>query len=110
MSQSTTTRYFYNYKPNKKNYMSTKITKVHVSNFSKYEAAGMRVSTSKLKATIPDGLLSPVGSKLLPQVKEVKYLEILLTLYRTTVWKKEPKLSILRSIYVPTSPMVMGFG
>lgn len=75
----------------------------------------MRVSTSKLKATILDGLLSPpVGSKLLPQVKEVKYLEILLTLYRTTVWKKElsqnAKLSILRSIYVPTSPMVMGFG
>lgn len=70
----------------------------------------MRVSTSKLKATILDGLLPPVGSKLLPQVKEVKYLGILLTLYRTTVWKKEPKLSILRSIYVPTSPMVVGFG
>ncbi|KAI3358062.1 hypothetical protein L3Q82_003076 [Scortum barcoo] len=79
-----------------------------------------------------------VGGEVLPQVEEFKYLGVLFTsegkikreidrrdwcsvrslcamsVYRTVVVKKElsrkAKLSIYRSVYVPTSPMVMNFG
>ena len=96
------------------------------------EAVGMRVSTSKSEAmvlcrkTVECSLR--VGSELLPQAKEFKYLGVLFTsegkmeremdrrigaasavmraLYRSVVVKKElsrkAKLSIYRSIYVPT--------
>ena len=96
------------------------------------EAVGMRVSTSKSEAmvlcrkTVECSLR--VGSELLPQAKEFKYLGVLFTsegkmeremdrrigaasavmraLYRSVVVKKElsrkAKLSIYRSIYLPT--------
>ena len=95
------------------------------------EAVGMRISTSKSEAmvlcrkTVECSLR--VGSELLPQAKEFKYLGVLFTsegkmeremdrrigaasavmraLYRSVVVKKElsrkAKLSIYRSIYVP---------
>ncbi|KAI3354969.1 hypothetical protein L3Q82_004770 [Scortum barcoo] len=106
------------------------------------EAAGMRISTSKSEAMVLDRkrVACPlqVGGEVLPQVEEFKYLGVLFTsegkmereidrrigaasavmrsVYRTVVVKKElsrkAKLSIYRSIYVPTltSPMVMNFG
>jgi len=96
------------------------------------EADGMRVSTSKSEAmvhcqkTVECSLR--VGSELLPQAKELKYLGVLFTsegkmkwemdrrigvvsavmraLYRPVVVKRElsrkPKLSIYRSIYIST--------
>jgi len=96
------------------------------------EAVGMRVSTSKSEAMVlcrkmVDCSLR-VGNELLPQAKEFKYLRVLFTsegrmeremdrrigaasavmraLYRSLVVKRElsrkAKLSIYRSIYVPT--------
>uniref|UniRef100_A0A8C9VLN8 Reverse transcriptase domain-containing protein n=1 Tax=Scleropages formosus TaxID=113540 RepID=A0A8C9VLN8_SCLFO len=96
------------------------------------EAAGMRISTSKSEAMVlsrkkVDCPLR-VRGELLPQVEEFKYLGVLFTsegkterqvhrrigaasaamrsLYRSVVVKREPsrkaKLSIYRSIYVPT--------
>ncbi|KAI3369123.1 hypothetical protein L3Q82_026082 [Scortum barcoo] len=96
------------------------------------EAAGMRISTSKSEAMVLDRkrVVCPlrVGGEVLPQVEEFKYLGVLFTsegkmereidrrigaasavmrsVYRTVVVKKElsrkAKLSIYRSIYVPT--------
>ncbi|KAK7889103.1 hypothetical protein WMY93_024663 [Mugilogobius chulae] len=95
------------------------------------EAAGMRISSSKSEAMVLDRKKVPcplqVGGESLPQVEEFKYLGVLFTsegrmereidrrigaasvmqsLYRTVVVKKElsrkAKLSIYRSIYVPT--------
>ncbi|KAI3359839.1 hypothetical protein L3Q82_014187 [Scortum barcoo] len=96
------------------------------------EAAGMRISTSKSEAMVLDRkrVACPlrVGGDVLPQVEEFKYLGVLFTsegkmereidrrigaasavmrsVYRTVVVKKElsrkVKLSIYRSIYVPT--------
>ncbi|KAI3377174.1 hypothetical protein L3Q82_009086 [Scortum barcoo] len=96
------------------------------------EAAGMRISTSKSEAMVLDRkrVACPlqVGGEVLPQVEEFKYLGVLFTsegkiereidrrigaasavmrsVYRTVVVKKElsrkAKLSIYRSIYVPT--------
>ncbi|KAI3369206.1 hypothetical protein L3Q82_007445 [Scortum barcoo] len=96
------------------------------------EAAGMRISTSKSEAMVLDRkrVACPlrVGGEVLPQVEEFKYLGVLFTsegkmereidrrigaastvmrsVYRTVVVKKElsrkVKLSIYRSIYVPT--------
>ena len=96
------------------------------------EAAGMRISTSKSEAMVLDRkrVACPlrVGGESLPQVEEFKYLGVLFTsegrmereidrrigaasavmrsLYRTVVVKRElnrkAKLSIYRSIYVPT--------
>ncbi len=96
------------------------------------EAAGMRISTSKSEAMVLDRkkVACPlrVGGELLPQVEEFKYLGVLFTsegrmereidrrigaaaavmwsLYRSVVVKRElsrkAKLSIYRSIYVPT--------
>ncbi|KAK3556221.1 hypothetical protein QTP70_006736 [Hemibagrus guttatus] len=96
------------------------------------EAAGMRVSTSKLEAMVLDrkkvACTLQVGGEVLPQVEEFKYLEVLFTsegrmdreidrrigaaaavmrsMYRSVVVKKElsrkAKLSIYQSIYVPT--------
>ncbi|KAI3373393.1 hypothetical protein L3Q82_021941 [Scortum barcoo] len=96
------------------------------------EAAGMRISTSKSEAMVLDWkrVACPlqVGGEVLPQVEEFKYLGVLFTsegkmereidrrigaasavmrsVYRTVVVKKElsrkAKLSIYRSIYVPT--------
>ncbi|KAI3352435.1 hypothetical protein L3Q82_005389 [Scortum barcoo] len=96
------------------------------------EAAGMRISTSKSEAMVLDRkrVACPlrVGGEVLPQVEEFKYLGVLFTsegkmereidrqigaasavmrsVYRTAVVKKElsrkAKLSIYRSIYVPT--------
>ncbi|KAI3371839.1 hypothetical protein L3Q82_006727 [Scortum barcoo] len=105
------------------------------------EAAGMRISTSKSEAMVLDRkrVACPlrVGGEVLPQVEEFKYLGVLFTsegkiereidrrigaasavmrsVYRTVVVKKElsrkAKLSIYRSIYVPTlTYMVMNFG
>ncbi|KAI3367151.1 hypothetical protein L3Q82_008206 [Scortum barcoo] len=98
----------------------------------KCEAAGMRISTSKSEAMVLDRkrVACPlrVGGEVLPQVEEFKYLGVLFTsegkmereidrrigaasavmrsVYRTVVVKKElsrkAKLSIYRSIYVPT--------
>ena len=95
------------------------------------EAVGMRVSTSKSEAmvlcrkTVECSLW--VGSELMPQAKEFKYLEVLFTsegkmeremdrwigavsaviqvLYRSVVKKelsRKAKLSIYQSIYIPT--------
>ncbi|KAK3559562.1 hypothetical protein QTP86_013728, partial [Hemibagrus guttatus] len=98
---------------------------------AEYEAAGMRVSTSKLEAMVLDRkkvvCTLQVGGEALPQVEEFKYLEVLFTsegrmdreidrqigaaavmrsMYRSVVMKKElsrkVKLSIYQSIYVPT--------
>ncbi|KAK7916392.1 hypothetical protein WMY93_012153 [Mugilogobius chulae] len=96
------------------------------------EAAEMKISSSKSEAMVLDRkkVLCPlqVGGESLPQVEEFKYLGVLFTsegrmereidrrigaasavmrsLYRTVVVKKElsrkAKLSIYRSIYVPT--------
>ena len=96
------------------------------------EAAGMKISSSKSEAMVLDRkkVACPlqVGGVSLPQVEEFKYLGVLFTsegrmereidrrigaasavmqsLYRTVVVKKElsrkAKLSIYRSIYVPT--------
>ncbi|KAK7884420.1 hypothetical protein WMY93_027543 [Mugilogobius chulae] len=96
------------------------------------EAAGMKISSSKSKAMVLDRKKVPcplqVGGESLPQVEEFKYLGVLFTsegkmeheidrwigaasavmqsLYQTVVVKKElsqkAKLSIYRSIYVPT--------
>uniref|UniRef100_A0AAQ4R3P6 Reverse transcriptase domain-containing protein n=1 Tax=Gasterosteus aculeatus aculeatus TaxID=481459 RepID=A0AAQ4R3P6_GASAC len=96
------------------------------------EAVGMRISTSKSEAMVlsrkPMDCLLQVGNVSLPQVKEFKYLGVLFTsegkmecefgrrigaagavlhsLYRTVVTKRElsrkAKLSIYRSIFVPT--------
>ncbi|KAL7832830.1 hypothetical protein SRHO_G00298480 [Serrasalmus rhombeus] len=96
------------------------------------EAAGMRISTSKSETMVlrRKRVESPlwVGDRLLPQVEEFKYLGVLFTsdgtrereidrwigagsavmraLYRSVVVKKElshkARLSIYRSIYVPT--------
>ncbi|KAK3527289.1 hypothetical protein QTP86_018597 [Hemibagrus guttatus] len=96
------------------------------------EAAGMRVSTSKLEAMVLDrkkvACTLQVGGEVLPQVEEFKYLGVLFTsegrmdreidrrigaaaavmqsMYRSVVVKKElsrkAKLSIYQSIYVPT--------
>ncbi|KAK7944758.1 hypothetical protein WMY93_000486 [Mugilogobius chulae] len=96
------------------------------------EAAGMKISSSKSEAMVLDRKKVPcplqVGGESLPQVEEFKYLGVLFTsegrmereidrrigaasavmqsLYRTVVVKKElsrkAKLSIYRSIYVPT--------
>ncbi|KAI3363818.1 hypothetical protein L3Q82_001417 [Scortum barcoo] len=96
------------------------------------EAAGMRISTSKSEAMVLDRkrVVCPlrVSGEVLPQVEEFKYLGVLFTsegkmereidrrigaasavmrsVYRTVVVKKElsrkAKLSIYRSIYVPT--------
>ena len=94
------------------------------------EAAGMRISTSKSEAMVlsrkPMDCLLRVGNESLPQVKEFKYLGVLFasegtmereigwraagavlhSLYRTVVTKRElsrkAKLSIYRSIFVPT--------
>ncbi|KAI3362928.1 hypothetical protein L3Q82_011604 [Scortum barcoo] len=96
------------------------------------EAAGMRISTSKSEAMVLDRkrVACPlrVGGEVLPQVEEFKYLGVLFTsegkmereidrrigaasavmrsVYRTVVVKKDlsrkAKLSIYRSIYVPT--------
>ncbi|KAI3377927.1 hypothetical protein L3Q82_009055 [Scortum barcoo] len=96
------------------------------------EAAGMRISTSKSEAMVLDRkrVACPlqVSGEVLPQVEEFKYLGVLFTsegkmereidrrigaasavmrsVYRTVVVKKElsrkAKLSIYRSIYVPT--------
>ncbi|KAK3548817.1 hypothetical protein QTP70_020700, partial [Hemibagrus guttatus] len=96
------------------------------------EAAGMRVSTSKSEAMVPDrekvACTLQVGGEFLPQVEEFKYLGVLFTsegrmdreidrrigaaaavmrsMYRSVVVKKElsrkAKLSIYQSIYVPT--------
>ncbi|KAK3562387.1 hypothetical protein QTP86_033524 [Hemibagrus guttatus] len=96
------------------------------------EAAGMRVSTSKLEAMVLDqkkvARTLQVGGEVLPQVEEFKYLGVLFTsegrmdreidrrigavaavmrsMYRSVVVKKElsrkVKLSIYQSIYVPT--------
>ena len=96
------------------------------------EASGMRISTSKSEAMVLDRkkVVCPlrVGGEPLPQVEEFKYLGVLFTsegrmereidrrigaasavmrsLYRSAVVKKElsrkAKLSIYRSIYVPT--------
>ncbi|KAI3373872.1 hypothetical protein L3Q82_021981 [Scortum barcoo] len=99
---------------------------------SECEVAGMRISTSKSEAMVLDRkrVACPlrVGGEVLPQVEEFKYLGVLFTsegkmereidrwigaasavmrsVYRTVVVKKElsrkAKLSIYRSIYVPT--------
>ncbi|KAK3529276.1 hypothetical protein QTP70_024824 [Hemibagrus guttatus] len=99
---------------------------------AEYEAAGMRVSTSKLEAMVLDRkkvvCTLQVGGEALPQVEEFKYLKVLFTsegrmdreidrqigaaaavmrsMYRSVVMKKElsrkVKLSIYQSIYVPT--------
>uniref|UniRef100_A0A671UC54 ribonuclease H n=1 Tax=Sparus aurata TaxID=8175 RepID=A0A671UC54_SPAAU len=96
------------------------------------EAAGMRISTSKSEAMVlsrkPVDCLLQVGNVSLPQVKEFKYLGVLFmsegmmgreidrrvgaagavlhALHRTVVTKRElsrkAKLSICRSIFVPT--------
>ncbi|CAM4686377.1 unnamed protein product [Leuciscus chuanchicus] len=96
------------------------------------EAAGMRISTSKSEAMVLSrkkvACLLQVGGEFLPQVEEFKYLGVLFTsegrmereidrrigaasavmrsMYRSVVVKKElsrkAKLSIYRSIYVPT--------
>ncbi|KAK3510626.1 hypothetical protein QTP70_011883 [Hemibagrus guttatus] len=96
------------------------------------EAAGMRVSTSKLEAMVLDrkkvACTLQVEGEVLPQVEEFKYLGVLFTsegrmdreidrrigaaaavmrsMYRSVVVKKEltqkAKLSIYQSIYVPT--------
>ncbi|XDV26977.1 hypothetical protein PO909_030586 [Leuciscus waleckii] len=96
------------------------------------EAAGMRISTSKSEAMVLSRkrVACPlqVGGEFLPQVEEFKYLGVLFTsegrleretdrrisaasavmrsMYRSVVVKKElsrkAKLSIYRSIYVPT--------
>ncbi|KAK3521399.1 hypothetical protein QTP70_004353 [Hemibagrus guttatus] len=96
------------------------------------DVAGMRVSTSKLAAMVLNrkkvACTLQVGGKVLPQVEEFKYLEVLFTsegrmdreidrhigaaaavmrsMYRSVVVKKElsrkAKLSIYQSIYVPT--------
>ena len=96
------------------------------------EAAGMRISTSKSEAMVlsrkPVVCPLQVGREPLPQVKEFKYLGVLFTsdgnmereidrrigaagavlssLYRTVVTKRElsqkAKLSVYRSIFVPT--------
>uniref|UniRef100_A0AAQ4PCE6 Reverse transcriptase domain-containing protein n=1 Tax=Gasterosteus aculeatus aculeatus TaxID=481459 RepID=A0AAQ4PCE6_GASAC len=96
------------------------------------EAVGMRISTSKSEAMVlsrkPMDCLLQVGMCPYPQVKEFKYLGVLFTsegkmecefgrrigaagavfhsLYRTVVTKRElsrkAKLSIYRSIFVPT--------
>ncbi|XDV13498.1 hypothetical protein PO909_001890 [Leuciscus waleckii] len=96
------------------------------------EAAGMRISTSKSEAMVLSRkrVVCPlqVGGEFLPQVEEFKYLGVLFTsegrmereidrrigaasavmrsLYRSVMVKKElsrkAKLSIYRSIYVPT--------
>ncbi|KAK3567833.1 hypothetical protein QTP86_027230 [Hemibagrus guttatus] len=96
------------------------------------EAAGMRVSTSKLEAMVlarkKVACTLQVGGEVLPQVEEFKYLGVLFTsegrmdreidrristaaavmrsMYRSVVVKKElsrkAKLSIYQSIYVPT--------
>ena len=99
---------------------------------SECEAAGMRVSTSKSEAMVlsrkpVDCQLQVLGEPL-PQVKEFKYLGVLFTnegtmereigrrigaagavlqsLYRTVVTKRElsrkAKLSIYRSVFIPT--------
>uniref|UniRef100_A0A8D3C086 Reverse transcriptase domain-containing protein n=1 Tax=Scophthalmus maximus TaxID=52904 RepID=A0A8D3C086_SCOMX len=91
-------------------------------------AVGMRISTSKSEAMVlsrkPVDCLLPVGNEPLPQVKEFKYLGVLFasegtmereigrrigaagvvlhSLCRTVVTKREAKLSIYRSIFVPT--------
>uniref|UniRef100_A0AAQ4PNU2 Reverse transcriptase domain-containing protein n=1 Tax=Gasterosteus aculeatus aculeatus TaxID=481459 RepID=A0AAQ4PNU2_GASAC len=96
------------------------------------EAVGMRISTSKSEAMVlsrkPMDCLLQVGNVSLPQVKKFKYLGVLFTsegkmecefsqrmgaagavlhsLYHTVVTKRElsrnAKLSIYRSIFVPT--------
>ena len=96
------------------------------------EAAGMRISTSKSEAMVlsrkPVVCTLQVGSEPLPQVEEFKYLGVLFTsdgkmereldrrigaagavlssLYRSVVMKRElsqkAKLSVYRSIFVPT--------
>ncbi|KAK3542727.1 hypothetical protein QTP70_000092 [Hemibagrus guttatus] len=99
---------------------------------SEWEAAGMRVSTSKSEVMVLDrkkvACTLQGGGELLPQVEEFKYLGVLFTsegrmvceidrrigaaaavmrsMYRSVVVKKElsrkAKLSIYQSIYVPT--------
>ncbi|KAK3573193.1 hypothetical protein QTP86_015101 [Hemibagrus guttatus] len=99
---------------------------------SEFEAAGMRVSTSKSEAMVLDrkkvACTLQVGGEVLSQVEEFKYLGVLFTsegrmdreidrrigaaaavmrpMYRSVVVKKElsrkAKLSIYQSIYVPT--------
>ncbi len=96
------------------------------------EAAGMRISTSKSKAMVISrkkvAYPLQIGGEFLPQVKEFKYLGVLFTsegrmvreidrrigvasavmrsIYRSLMTKKElsckAKLSIYRSVYVPT--------
>ena len=96
------------------------------------EAVGMRISTSKSEAMVlsrkPMECLLQVGNESLPQVKEFKYLGVLFasegtmereigrrigaagavlhSIYRTVVTKRElsqkAKLSIYRSVFVPT--------
>ena len=96
------------------------------------EAAGMKISTSKSEAMVLSrkrvACSLQVGGEILPQVEEFKYLGVLFTsegrmereidrrigaasavmrsMYRSVVVKKElsrkAKLSIYRSIYVPT--------
>ncbi|KAK3565439.1 hypothetical protein QTP86_009697 [Hemibagrus guttatus] len=96
------------------------------------EAAGMRVSTSKLEAMVLDrkkvACTLQVGGEVLPKVEEFKYLGVLFmsegrmdreidrrigaaaavmrSMYRSVVMKKKlsrkAKLSIYQSIYVPT--------
>ncbi|KAK3556570.1 hypothetical protein QTP70_010765 [Hemibagrus guttatus] len=100
--------------------------------FAACEMAGIRVSTSKSEAMVLDRKKVPctlqVGGEVLPQVEEFKYLGVLFTsggrmdreidrrigaaaavmwsMYRSVVVKKElsrkAKLSIYKSIYVPT--------
>ncbi len=96
------------------------------------DAAGMRINTSKSEAMVLDrkrvAFPLQVGGKFLPQVEEFKYLGVLFTsegrmeceidrqigavaaamrmMYRSVVVKKKlslkAKLSIYRSIYIPT--------
>ncbi|TWW78236.1 R2DM Retrovirus-related Pol polyprotein from type II retrotransposable element [Takifugu flavidus] len=74
------------------------------------EAAGMRISTSKSEAMVLDRkkveCLLRVKEEMLPQVEEFKYLKVMRTLHRFVVVKRElsrkAKLSIYRSIFVPT--------
>ncbi|TWW78064.1 R2 Retrovirus-related Pol polyprotein from type I retrotransposable element [Takifugu flavidus] len=92
------------------------------------EAAGMKISTSKSEAMVLNRkkvkCLLRVKEEILPQVEEFKYLGVLFTsegrmeqeidrrigavsavmrtLHRSVVVKREAKLSIYRSIFVPT--------
>ncbi|KAI3360279.1 hypothetical protein L3Q82_014587 [Scortum barcoo] len=70
------------------------------------EAAGMRISTSKSEAMVLDRkrVACPlwVGGEVLPQVEEFKYLGVLFTVVVKKELSRKAKLSIYRSIYVPT--------